>query len=301
MKDKLKLMGNVISALSILFVLLALRRIDFDMEAVADWPVFLFVCLAGIIIKIITVLLSGSAWCQWLECFADKRCSRREALRVYARANIGKYLPGNVMHYVERNLFAENLRLSQKQIAAASLAEVFSLILAAVMTGVLLAYPQMREAAGAVMEQEEAVQKLQPFVWVCCTAIGMLAVAAVLFLVYRKRHSFISTFLSTFIRCLLIYAWVLMLLGFLFVILYWYWAGRPSYGQALQMIAAYSAAWVSGFVIPGAPGGIGVRELVLTLLLSSAAGQDTIAVLSVLHRLITVCGDFAAYLLRRFF
>lgn len=58
-------------------------------------------------------------------------------------------------------------------------------------------------------------------------------------------------------------------------------------------------AWVLGFIIPGAPGGIGVRETALTLLLTPVTGRDMIVVLSVLHRLVTVAGDFTSYLLRK--
>jgi len=82
------------------------------------------------------------------------------------------------------------------------------------------------------------------------------------------------------------------------VLIYWYWAGMPSWEQAAQMMAAYVTAWVLGFIVPGAPGGIGVRELVLTLLLSQAAGGEQAAALGILHRVITVIGDFAAYVAR---
>jgi len=91
---------------------------------------------------------------------------------------------------------------------------------------------------------------------------------------------------------------VLAVLGLIFVCLYWYWAGKPQAGEACLMMAAYSISWMLGFAVPGAPGGIGVREMVLSMLLSPVMDGDVIAVLSVLHRMITVAGDFLAYLLR---
>ena len=66
----------------------------------------------------------------------------------------------------------------------------------------------------------------------------------------------------------------------------------------LLIISGYIIAWVLGFIVPGAPGGIGVRELVITLLLGSVVGESMVVTLSVTHRLITIIGDFMAYLVR---
>ena len=106
LKKCLKLAGNAVCALSVLFVLSTLWRTDFDFGQVENWRMFFTVCAAGIVLKAATVFLSAGAWCLWLEFFSGRRLERRDALHVYAKANIGKYLPGNVMHYVERSLFA---------------------------------------------------------------------------------------------------------------------------------------------------------------------------------------------------
>lgn len=318
-KKYAKLMGNAVCALSILFILAALVRTDFDFLQVEDWRLFVPVLMAGIGLKTATVFMSASAWCRWLEFFAGKRCDRREALSVYAKANIGKYLPGNVMHYVERNLFAGKLELSQKQIAAASVSEIISLVLAAFFMGVFLAFSQMREALAEVLQKLPYVRKLSENIfgfgstadrnplagrmfWVCVAAAvlaGGIFLAVVTARRCRKKWKYdVRGFFKTFLASFAIYAAVLVILGLILVGLYWYLGGRPSAGQALQITAAYIIAWVLGFVIPGAPGGIGVREMALTLLLAPVTGRDSIVVLGVLHRLVTVAGDFAAYLLR---
>lgn len=303
-KKYVKLMGNVVSALSILFVISALLRTDFDMATVKDWKLFLASCLVGVLIKTVTVFMSGCAWCRWLEFFSGKRCDRREAVRVYAKANIGKYLPGNVMHYVERNLFAGKLELSQKQIAAASVVEVCSLVLAAFLMSVLLAFSQTREAVQMVFTKF-AFSSKQLVLLAAGICVLLVACAAIFFCLRRKLAGLWKEisgrgggFGKAFFQCFLIYMAVLILLGIILVLMYWYLAGRPSYRQAVSMIAAYIIAWVLGFVVPGAPGGIGVRELALTLLLPPVTGTDLVAALSVLHRLITVIGDFVAYILR---
>lgn len=303
-KKWVKLMGNVVSALSILFVIAAFLKIDFRISSITDWKSFGLVCIAGVLLKAATVCLSASAWRKWLEFFAGKRCDRSEALRVYAKANIGKYLPGNVMHYVERNLFAGKLMLSQKRIAAATLMEVFTLALTAFFVSACLAFTKLQEVLASLCAAW-GLSKTQ------LTLAGI--VAGILFfsamaVTWKKREKLqqiareklgvgmAGKFVKTFLVCFVLYTAVLTILGIILVLIYKYWGGQPSLEQAVLMIAAYMIAWVLGFVIPGAPGGIGVRELALTLLLAPVVGSSLIATLSVLHRLITVAGDFAAYL-----
>ena len=52
-----------------------------------------------------------------------------------------------------------------------------------------------------------------------------------------------------------------------------------------------SLAWMVGYVTPGAPAGIGLREAVLALGLSPALGESEALVLALLYRLITTVTD----------
>lgn len=311
-----KLMGNVISALSILFVLAALVQPGFDVGQVTDWRLFLPACTAGVLLKAFTVFLSGSAWGMWLEYVSGKHCSRPEALRVYAKANIGKYLPGNVMHYVERNLFAGKLGLSQKQVTAASLLEVGNLLAAAVILAAAMALPWLHGQDWGLAWQNLYVQELLgKGKGMMLGAAAILAAALVIFVSGKysanckartpgyafRKHPDAAGFLRAFLKGALVYAAVLAVLGILLVIAYICIGGRPSLHEAMLMVSAYVAAWVLGFVIPGSPGGIGVRELALTLLLSPILGQGAVVSLSILHRMVTVAGDFMAYLFRNAF
>lgn len=289
-------MGNVVSALSILFVLYAFFKIDFSQILILDGRRFAGICILGLLLKMATVFLMGYAWLLWLECFSGRTCSRKEAIRIYTKANIGKYVPGNMMHYVERNLFAKNLGLPQGQIAAASFIEVLSLLISAFAFGFFFAFTQVEDTI-------HLLGMLLP-----AKTIGWLAGAGVFcacMMLYFGVHSFfqkkygaIAGFWGTFLRCFWIYAAVLLLLGLILLLLFVCVQGdMPDVSASLQIISAYIIAWVAGFVAPGAPGGIGVRELVLTMLLSPIMGQDLIVQLSVLHRAITIVGDFIVYFL----
>jgi hypothetical protein len=59
----------------------------------------------------------------------------------------------------------------------------------------------------------------------------------------------------------------------------------------LTVIGAYVLAWLAGLVTPGAPAGLGVRELVLLFLLNGMIGAADLLLATVLGRVVTVCGD----------
>lgn len=61
--------------------------------------------------------------------------------------------------------------------------------------------------------------------------------------------------------------------------------------QMLTICGAFIVAWLVGLVTPGAPAGIGVRELVLLGLLKGFASESDLLLAILLSRLITVGGD----------
>ena len=59
----------------------------------------------------------------------------------------------------------------------------------------------------------------------------------------------------------------------------------------LYVIALFTITWLGMFVIPGAPGGIGVREFIVITLLSPIFGPDDPTIGIIIFRVITVLGD----------
>jgi glycosyltransferase 2 family protein len=59
----------------------------------------------------------------------------------------------------------------------------------------------------------------------------------------------------------------------------------------LDLLAITTAAWVLGFVVPGAPGGVGVREAVMIVLLEPTIGQADSVALALIYRISTTAGD----------
>ncbi|MBR3645714.1 MAG: hypothetical protein IKN54_04785 [Lachnospiraceae bacterium] len=299
-KKIVKLVGKFISIISIAFVVYAIYKLGFDFSQVKNWPLFILVVCLCSIAKGITVFMSGTAWYRWLCFFSGKKADRREALRVYSKANIGKYLPGNVMHYVERNLFAGKLGISQKKLAISSLMEVVTLATSATVLAIVLSAKSLVTAIKAIIDLIGLTYVVVAF------AVGIVMFIAIVFIFRRKIFSILADYsLATFVKTLVgnvaLYALVQFILGSLMVILYLYMGFSFDLQKAGIIVSGYVIAWVMGFIVPGAPGGMGVREMVITLLLGSVIGKSMIVTLSVIHRLITIIGDFEAYWFGMFF
>jgi glycosyltransferase 2 family protein len=60
---------------------------------------------------------------------------------------------------------------------------------------------------------------------------------------------------------------------------------------------SYILAWLVGLVTPGAPAGMGVRELVLLFLLSDQLSETVLLLAVILGRMVTVTGDLFFFIL----
>ena len=63
------------------------------------------------------------------------------------------------------------------------------------------------------------------------------------------------------------------------------------------IIISFILAWLCGLVIIGAPGGIGVREVVLIFLLRRIIPETELFIIVVLHRFCTISADVISFIL----
>ena len=66
-------------------------------------------------------------------------------------------------------------------------------------------------------------------------------------------------------------------------------------GSVAVLTGAFALAWVAGFVTPGAPAGVGIREAVISLGLAPLLGTGGAVAVAGLLRLVSVFGDLATF------
>ena len=67
-------------------------------------------------------------------------------------------------------------------------------------------------------------------------------------------------------------------------------------GDVISLTFLFTAAWVAGYVMPGAPGGLGVREAMMLILLSPVMGPAAAAGVGIFMRIASIGGDGLAFL-----
>jgi len=70
----------------------------------------------------------------------------------------------------------------------------------------------------------------------------------------------------------------------------------PTLGYA-KLTAAFTASWIAGFIAPGVPAGLGVREGVMTIMLAEGSPDQTLLGAITVMRVATVLGDLLWFFL----
>ena len=67
--------------------------------------------------------------------------------------------------------------------------------------------------------------------------------------------------------------------------------------DTLVFSSAFIVAWLAGLITPGAPAGVGVREIVIVILLKGLVSESDLLLAVLLTRVVTVGGDVLFFLL----
>lgn len=178
-------------------------------------------------------------------------------IAVYGPAVVAKYIPGSIFQYGSRQLNGAEFGLEQKAMAKASLAEAALHVPAALLCGLMLF------AGGGLL------------------GLGILAVAG--FAAATLIPSPLFRAAGFQIAFFALFAVLMTLLTAL---------ALPATDPE-QLSAMFMFAWVAGFLVPVAPGGIGIRESALLALAVPAESAAVVAAFAVLSRFATTIGDAA--------
>lgn len=265
--------GSALALLGITFVALRLRNysaaLDFSRFDTAGWLVIAgFVLLYGL-----SNLMLAQAWWNLLAQFRV-HISRRWALKIFGISQLAKYVPGNIFHLAGRQAMGMAAGMPGWMLAKSSVWELGLISFAGATFGLL------------------ALPLLIPGLPFAISAIGFAAsVVIVIGLLWRfvglpAAHSF---------GC---YVSFLAISGLLFTGLIALQCGAQGISNFkwLPLCGAYVLAWLIGLVTPGAPAGIGVRELVLLFLLKGEISEMDLIMVVLLGRAVTVSGDMLVYL-----
>ncbi len=214
----------------------------------------------------------AQAWWQILH-FLDVDVGRVWAIRTYGVSQLAKYVPGNVVHFASRQALGAADGLASGALAKSVIWELGLIAVGDALFGVL-AIPLLWNSVSVALS----------------IAIFGAMSAIVIFVLRGAVSKSVSAALSWQIAFLAV-SGAVFVAGLALV--------SPSSlaASTLPLIcAAYAVAWLAGLITPGAPAGVGVRELVLIQLLKGQVAPEDLLVAVVLGRAVTVAGDSLFFL-----
>lgn len=294
----LNIAGKILMLVSIAYILVYLYNVDLDWTIVKNRKALVLLFCCGGLIVAVGVFIIGIVWSSLLRVLSEKSFDFKDSIKVYTKANLGKYLPGNVMHYVERNVFAAKVGIGQKETALSSILEIILEMVAVGLIAVFFIFDDLKLIMMQVVN----------FRWIMALFV-ILAIIIVTGCIVISHNSKVrnafqhmlkkvnnKAFFKVAFFSVLAYAFISIIMGLLlFWILTEVLCCNLTMAQCGKIISTYILAWLIGFIVPGAPGGIGIREFVLITLLSSFIPEAEILFAIIFHRIITVVGDVLAY------
>ncbi len=255
-----KVVGAVLLALSLLYIwqkagalLASVSADDFTLS-------MLGILVSGGVVYGALLAFLAIAWAKTAN--APPTITLSQIFAIYGRAVLAKYLPGSIFQYASRQLFGAAKGLTQKDMAKASLLEIIlHIVCASVIAAVTLIV-----SGSAIM-----------------VAILALAICTLILMLGRHRARF--SYGEALALQLLFFG------GFAMIVMMAALSIGTNFPEAMVMTAIFMIAWIAGFVVPLAPGGIGVREAVIIALGANIAPGETLLLFAALTRLITLLGD----------
>lgn len=227
-------------------------------------------------------ILLAVAWWRLVGLCSGRKPDFLHTLATHLVSQVGKYLPGNVAHLAARHTLGRERGYSHSTLLAAAVLE--SAVLVAVALGLGAGVAERVVDAGRLPEW------LRPLI--DGAPLASLAALPLLLWLARRRRWVDAT--GSWSRALVELAGVYLLSMVFFLAAAGCFLLLLPGAETLRgtsVVAWFATAWLLGFVLPGAPGGLGVREAVLLLGLAPVLGEPQAALGAVLLRIVTLSGD----------
>lgn len=278
----------IILAACLMYLLSCARELDADNF---KWS-FLVVVLVGSLAYWVTTFILAFNWRYIVMLLSDNKCSTRFFLKVYFESVLAKYIPSNVMHLAARHYQLKKNGFSHQ---TAFLSNVLELALIIISSAIIIApaiFSQKMVLPDTIVDNKN---------WLSMLLIGGTIFSGAVLVYYCRKNGRLSHWqmLTQVTRIMILYGVFLILSGLIFsyisscVISDWSWASMPVF------MFAYVCAWSIGLVTPGAPGGLGVREVMLVVLLSGYAQRPEILLAALLFRMASVIGELLGFVYAR--
>tara|TARA_B100001996_G_C18627533_1_gene580399 strand:- start:757 stop:1407 length:651 start_codon:yes stop_codon:yes gene_type:complete len=195
------------------------------------------------------------------------------------------------MHVIARIYFATKLGPSKTNVVQSYFLEIVFMVLIGLIIVLTTVY------TGSFTLSDELILKFKTALAgggkVFSYGILIFGVVAIAFYLVKALRNYKSAFSSD--NLMRIFKLFILLVCFFFgmgCVEYFVFSGLLGMDIGfLYVVSLFTITWLGMFIIPGAPGGIGIREFIVIALLSPIYGPDDPTIGILIFRVITVLGD----------
>lgn len=273
-KKYMPYLGGLIAFMSLIFIgqKIAVQFNGAHEASFFSQDVLILIFLLSITFAILSATL-GVSWRYLLQAegFA---ISMNFAISIFGKSQIAIYIPSKLVNLEGRQTLAINAGCSHQTLIKSTIWEIFLHAFAAGFMGSLLLVYAVPSG-------------LIKFYALILTIIFSFALPSIYRLIEKDRIFALSGYMVFH-----------LVSGVMFAYLISHLSHHQLSINLLAMIAgAYCLAWLSGFILPGAPSGLGVREVGLYLLISPWVDDKVLLNAIVASRIIITLGDIGFYLI----
>lgn len=271
-KKHLNKIGSLLALCGVLFLGIKLHtysaNISFNLIPIEKWCLFILLTLAyGIL-----CLLNAISWKYNLK-HCHVTINTLDSISIYGVSQLAKYLPGNVFQFAGRQALGMANNINAKALVKSTFWELVLLCLGGAILSTLM------------------ITILTPFLTLASAIIATI-VFITIYLTLLKHLTSIELAKAAFINL----AFTLVS-GVSFLLLLKILNFPIGNLQDHEVIGAYILAWLVGLITPGAPAGVGIREVILLYLFKDAISNEDLLLTVLLGRVMTVSGDFIFYVI----
>jgi len=202
-------------------------------------------------------------------------------LHIFLVSQIGKYLPGNIGQYLGRFYLSGKHGIPHKTTASIIVMEIISIVVSAL---AVITYSSMAidfTALPAWIRSDEASTIYGYRMPIMAAFLTIIVGASLAFGELRGKLAAFCVSVFPGVLCLVFFA---LSLSYLLKAL-------GTHADFSSLVVWTSISWLLGFITPGSPAGVGIREYLLIQFLSPAYGAGSATAAALLFRIISCAGD----------
>ena len=230
-----------------------------------------------LILNFASTLLGIYAWHIMLLNYAKEPFPYRTSYYYFAKTEISKYLPGNVFHFIGRQVLASTIDITQMEMAKISVLFSFLLLVATVISSTVFAF---------------LATDIPPYI---LTLMGLSCIITIIITAYLYPSFPIRKKVSMNLLLSVSVALQGVMLGMIVMVQ----TDHFTAGLFFECVSIYIVSWLIGFITPGASGGLGIREgtfIAIAAFMHLDIAAEIIIFSVLLVRLINIIIDIAMYL-----